>query len=90
MASVVNEEVVHLKLSLAVVESECRKDGYYLAIIKEGEFKGGVFAVKSKNGELFTTVLTGSPICPSFCDVLIDTRVDEVYVANYLENSESS
>lgn len=89
MASVANVEVEPLKLSLAVVESECRKDGYYLAIVKEGDLKGSIISVKSKNGMLFRTIFS-SPISEMHCDVLINTRVDEMYIANYFENSESS
>ena len=88
MASVANEEVEHLKLSLAVVESECRKDGYYLAIIKDGELKGSVICVKSENGRLFLPI-TNSLITESYYDVIDNTRVDEVSVGNYIKDSES-
>jgi len=85
---VANEEVEHLKLSLAVVESECRKDGYYLAIIKDGELKGSVICVKSENGRLFLPI-TNSLITESYYDVIDNTRVDEVSVGNYIKDSES-
>jgi len=88
VASVANEEVEHLKLSLAVVESECRKDGYYLAIIKDGELKGSVICVKSENGRLFLPI-TNSLITESYYDVIDNTRVDEVSVGNYIKDSES-
>ena len=81
------------------MESECRKDGYYLAIVKEGSYKGRVISVLSKNGRLFyypmNPSMNPSDLCwnalsPDYCDVLIDTRIDEVYISNYFENTESS
>lgn len=77
MAFVENVEVEPLKSSLAVVESDYRLDGYYLAIVKEGILKGNVICVYSKEGKLFTN-FKGSPISSTYCDVIISTRLDEV------------
>ena len=71
------------------MSDDVRKDGYYLAIVKEGDLKGSIISVKSKNGMLFRTIFS-SPISEMHCDVLINTRVDEMYIANYFENSEST
>ena len=77
------------------MESECRKDGYYLAIVKEGSYKGRVISVLSKNGRLFYYPMNPSmnpsdffwyALSAEYLNVLIDTRVDEVYVSNYSQD----
>ena len=89
MASVVNVEVVHLKLSSVVVESECRKDGYYYA----KQFNGNFVIVKSVNGLLIT--LDGHYLAPWDVDyVEIDSRRDnlkdmyEMRISSHSENSQ--
>ena len=89
MASVVNVEVVHLKLSSVVVESECRRDGYYYA----KRFNGNFVIVKSVNGLLIT--LDGHYLAPWDVDyVEIDSRRDnlkdmyEMRISNHSENSQ--
>ena len=90
MASVVNVEVEHLKLSLAVVESECRRDGYYYA----KRFNGNFVIVKSVNGLLIT--LDGHYLAPWDVDyVEIDSRRDnlkdmyEMRIAHHSKDKES-
>ena len=89
MASVVNVEVVHLKLGSAVVESECRRDGYYYA----KRFNGNFVIVKSVNGLLIT--LDGHYLAPCDVDyVEIDSRRDnlkdmyEMRISSHSENSQ--
>ena len=83
MASVANEEVEHLKLSSAVVELECRKDGYYLALAQ-----GSIIAIYSKNGISYAA-RSRVRILQNI-HVFIDTRLDEVYISNYFKAQESS
>lgn len=91
MASVENVEAEHLKLSLAVAESECRRDGYYYA----KRFNGIFVIVKSVNGLLIT--LDGHYLAP--CDVVyveINSRRDnlkdmyEMRIAHYSKDKEST
>ena len=91
MVSVANVEVEPLKLSLAVVESECRKDGYYYA----KRFNGNFVIVKSVNGLLIT--LDGHYLAPWDVDyVEINSRRDnlkdmyEMRITDNAKNSESS
>ena len=97
MASVVNVEVELLKSSLAVVESECRKNGFYLASCIEANGQTYMESVYSLDGKLYFAN-TACPVPPErvvevFIDSLVmreNIRYNEVHITNNLENCESS
>ena len=66
-----------------MAESECRKDGYYLALAQ-----GSIIAIYSKNGIAYSA-RSRVRILQNI-HIFINTRLNEVYISNYFKTQESS
>ena len=74
-----------------MAELECRKDGYYLALVKDSFHTGNkerVIAVLSKNGKLYSS--DGFEIwSKNVITVFEYCYLSEMYISNYSQNYQS-
>ena len=72
------------------MESDYRKDGYYVAILRNPDGQLNIEVVRSHAGLLYN--LPNLLHIPSemVVEVFIDSRVDEVYLPNNPKNTEST